>query len=62
VKPQMEVYRSKVKAYARLTVLTNLPRKSCPYRQLSEMYRALALGEEPKNVQPLKMTAKTSPT
>jgi hypothetical protein len=62
VKPQMEVYRSKAKEYARLTVLTNLPRKRRRYRQLSEMYRALALSEEPNNVQPLKMTAKTSPT
>ncbi len=62
MKSQMEVYRSKAKEYARLTVLTNLPRKSRRYRQLSEMYRALALSEEPKTVQPLKMTAKTSPT
>jgi hypothetical protein len=62
VKPQMEVYRSKAKEYARLTVLTKLPRESRRYRKLAEMYRALALGEEPENVQPLKMTAKTSPT
>jgi hypothetical protein len=62
VKPQMEVYRSKAKEYARLTVLTNLPRKRRRYRQLSEMYRALALSEEPNTIQPLKMTAKTSST
>jgi hypothetical protein len=63
VKPQMEGYRSKTKEYARLTVLTKLPRESRRYRKLAEMYRALALGgEEPENVQSLKMTAKTSPT
>ena len=62
VKPQMEVYRSKAKEYARLTVLTKLPRESRRYRKLAEMYQALALGEEPENVQPLKMIAKTSPT
>jgi hypothetical protein len=61
VKPQMGAYRSKAKEYARLTILTNLPRESRRYRKLSEMYRALAFGEEPENVQPLKMTAKTSP-
>jgi hypothetical protein len=62
VKPQMEAYRSKAKEYARLTILTNLPRESRRYRKLSEMYRALVLGEEPENVQALKMTAKRSTT
>jgi hypothetical protein len=62
VKSRMEVYRSKAKEYAGLTVLTKLPRESRRYRKLAEMYWAVALGEEPENVQPLKMTAKTSPT
>jgi hypothetical protein len=62
VKPQMEVYRSKAKEYARLTVLTKLPRESRRYRKLAEMYWALALSEEPENAQPLKMIVKTSPT
>jgi hypothetical protein len=62
VKPQMEVYRSKAKEYARLTVVTKLPRESRRYRKLSEMYRALVLREEPENVQALKMTAKRSTT
>ena len=62
VKPQTQVYRSKAKEYTRLTVLAKLPRESRRYRKLAEMYRALALGEEPENVQPVQMTAKTSLT
>jgi hypothetical protein len=62
VKSQMEVYRAKAKEYARLTILTKSLRESRRYRKLAEMYWALALGEEPENVQPLKMIVKTSPT
>jgi len=58
----MEVYRAKAKEYARLTILTKSLRESRQYRKLGEMYWALALGEEPENVQPSKMIVKTSPT
>jgi hypothetical protein len=62
VTSQMEVYRGKAKEYARLTILTKSLRESRRYRKLAEMYWALALGEEPENVQPLKTIVKTSPT
>lgn len=61
VKSQIDVYRGKAKEYARRTILTKSPRESRRYRKLADMYRALALGEEPENVQPVKMIVKTSP-
>jgi hypothetical protein len=54
----MEVYRAKAKEYARLTILTKSLRESRRYRKLADMYWALALGEEPEDVQPSKMIAK----
>ncbi len=71
VKSQMAIYRgkakeyargTKAKEYARGTMLTESLRESRRYRKLAEMYWALALSEEPENVQPLKMIVKTSPT
>jgi hypothetical protein len=58
----MEVYRAKATEYARLTIPTKSLRESRRYRKLAEMYWALALGEKPESVQPLKMIVKTSPT
>jgi hypothetical protein len=58
----MEIYLGKAKEYARRTVRTKSLRESRRYWKLAEMYRALALGEEPENVQPLKMIVKASPT
>ena len=37
-------------------------RESRRHRKLAEMYWALALGEEPENVQPSKMIVKTTST
>jgi len=62
VKSQVEDYRAKAKEYARLTAVTKSLREGRRYRKLAEMYWALALGEEPENVQPSKMIVKTSPT
>ena len=55
MKSQVEVYRTKAKEYARLTVLTKSPRESRRYRKLAEMYWALALGEKPESVQSSKI-------
>jgi hypothetical protein len=62
VKSQMEVYRPKVKEYARLTILTKSLRESRRYRKLAEMDWAVALGEKSESVQSSKMIVKTSPT
>jgi hypothetical protein len=62
VKSQVEVYRTKAKEYARLTVLTKSLRESRRYRKLAEMYWALALHEEPGCVQPSKMIVRKNPT
>jgi hypothetical protein len=62
VKSQVEDYRAKAKEYARLTAVTKSLREGRRYRKLAEMCWALALGEEPENVQPSKMIVKTSPT
>jgi hypothetical protein len=40
-------YRTKAAEYERLTRATKSPRDSRNYRRQAEMYRALALGEEP---------------
>ena len=40
-------YRAKAAEYERLTRATKSPRESRNYRRQAEMYRALALGEEP---------------
>jgi hypothetical protein len=58
----MQVYRAKAEEYARRTILAKSLRDSRQYRKLAEMYRALALGEEPENVQSPKKIAKTSQT
>jgi hypothetical protein len=42
-----EDYRAKAAEYERLTRATKSPRESRNYRRQAEMYRALALGEEP---------------
>jgi hypothetical protein len=62
VTSRMQVYRGKAEEYARRTVLAKSHRDSRRYRKLAEMYRALALGEEPESVQSPKMIVKTSPT
>jgi hypothetical protein len=61
VKSQKEVYRTKAKEYARLTILTKSLRESRRYRKLAEMYWALVLREELECVQPSKIIVKTSP-
>jgi hypothetical protein len=58
----MQVYRGKAEEYARRTILTKSLRDSRRYRKLAEMYRALALGEEPENGRLPKKIVKTSPT
>jgi hypothetical protein len=62
VKSQMQVYRGKAEEYARRTILTKSLRESRRYRKLADMYRALALGEEPEDARSSKKIAKTSPT
>jgi len=62
VKSQVEDYRAKAKEYARLTAVTKSLRESRRHRKLAEMYWALALGEEPENVQRSKMIVKTTST
>jgi hypothetical protein len=64
VKSRTEVYRTKAKEYARLTILSKSLRESRRCRKLAEMYWALALGEKPEaeGIQPSKMIVKTSPT
>ena len=42
-----EGYRAKAAEYERLTRVTKSLREGRKYRQQAEMYRALALGEEP---------------
>src|SRR5262249_40464257 len=54
VQSQIENYRVKAKEFARLTVVAKSLRHSRQYRKLSEMYWALALGEEPDRAQPSK--------
>jgi hypothetical protein len=61
VKSQIDVYRGKAKEYARRSILTKSLRESRRSRKFADMYRALALGEEPENVQPVKTMVKTSP-
>jgi hypothetical protein len=58
----MQVYRGKAEEYARRIILTKSLRESRRYRQLADMYRALALGEEPENARSPKKIVKTSPT
>jgi hypothetical protein len=41
-------YRAKAAEYQRLTRVTKSLRESRQYRKQAEMYRALALGEEPE--------------
>jgi hypothetical protein len=41
-------YRAKATEYERLTRVTKSLRESRQYRRQAEMYRALALGEEPE--------------
>jgi hypothetical protein len=48
----------KAEEYARRTVLAKSHRDSRRYRKLAEIYRALALGEEPESVQSPKKIAK----
>ena len=48
MKSQVEDYRAKAEEYSRLTAATKSPREGRRYRQFAEMYRALALGEEPQ--------------
>jgi hypothetical protein len=59
---RMEDYRAKAKEYAHLTAVTKSLREGRRYRQLAEMYRALALGEEPENVLPPNPTPNMSVT
>jgi hypothetical protein len=60
VKSQMQVYRGKAEECARRTTRTKSLRESRRYRQLADMYRALALGEEPEKLQSPKKIVKTS--
>jgi hypothetical protein len=62
VKSQMQVYRGKAEDCARRTMRAKSSRESRRYRQLADMYRALALGEEPENVPSPTKIVKTSAT
>jgi hypothetical protein len=54
VQSQTERYRAKAKEFARLRVAAKSLRDARRYRQLAEMYWALALGEEPEPGRPSK--------
>jgi hypothetical protein len=62
----MQVYRGKAEECARRTTRTKSLREGRRYRQLADMYRALAfgeepaLGEEPEKLQSPKKIVKTS--
>jgi hypothetical protein len=58
----MQVYRGKAEECARRTILTKSLRDSRRYRKLADMYRALALAEEPEDARSSKKIVKTSPT
>jgi hypothetical protein len=58
--PDVELV-AKAKEFARLTLVAKSLRDSRQCRKLADMYWALALGEEPENVQSSKMIVKTSP-
>src|SRR5262245_28297201 len=62
VKSQIQVYRGKAEECARRIILAKSPRERRQYRKLTDMYRALALGEEPENARLPKKIVKTSPT
>jgi hypothetical protein len=62
VQSQIENYRAKAKEFARLTVVAKSLRHSRQYRRLAQMYRALALGEEPDRAQPSKANVKRNTT
>ena len=57
---QIEDYRAKAKEYAHLTAVTKSLREGQRYRKLAERYRALALDQESEDIQPPKLTPKTS--
>jgi hypothetical protein len=58
----MQVYRGKAEDCARRTMRAKSSRESRRYRQLADMYRALALGEEPESLQSPTKIVKTSAT
>jgi hypothetical protein len=58
VQSQIEIYRAKAKEFARLAIVAKSLRNSRQYRKLAEMYRALALGEEPHRAQRSKANVK----
>jgi hypothetical protein len=62
VQSKSENYRAKAKEFARLTVAAKSLRDGRRYRKLAEMYRALALGQEPERVQLSKARAEVAPT
>jgi hypothetical protein len=57
---QIENYRAKAKEFARLMIVAKSLRHSRQYRNLAEMYWALALGEE--RAQPSKTNVKRNAT
>jgi hypothetical protein len=56
-----EDYRAKAAEYERLTRVTKSLRESRQYRKQAEMYRALALGEEPEMSPPTRAGANRCP-
>jgi hypothetical protein len=62
VQSQIENYRAKAKKFARLTVVAKSLRDSRQYRELAEMYWALALGEGPNRVQRSETNVKRNTT
>jgi len=57
-----EDYRAKAAEYERLTRVTKSLRESRKYRKQAEMYRALALGEEPDISSATRAGANRCPT
>jgi len=62
VRSQIENYRAKAKEFARLAAVAKSLRHSRQCRKLSEMYWALALGEESDRVQRSKTNVKRNAT
>jgi hypothetical protein len=56
-----EDYRAKAAECERLTRVTKSPRESRNYRRQAEMYRALALGEEPDILSAARANANRCP-